>query len=213
MDEYEIEEAQLEADGGEVRLDPLESLEVGKMRAGESWQGLILVGLGKLFQCEVWTHGGVLRAYGRGSKANALHYTFAYLCNEVTRLTDEGYLEATRARVNPTKVPAPRWKPGFRLGCAGRLQKRLIERAKTDSPRLGASPGALVVMKKKDAEIRLGFTEFKKETGLKLHRGDGSGDSFDGKSFNAGVAAGNRVSLDGGGKALGAGAARLGPIS
>jgi len=203
---YEVDSAQLEVDGGEVRPDPLESLAFDRQRENESWKGYLMVGIERLLGVKVWNDGGRLTIYGRRSKINTFTYTYAYLCAEVQRLADAGYLEATRQRVNPTRVPALRWKPSFRLGCAGRLQQRLIEAAKTNAAQLAASEGALVVLNRKDKEFKLGF----KELGVALVKGSRS-QSFDADSFERGIKAGNTVDLGNDHKALGVGQARLGP--
>lgn len=207
MEQYDVSEAQLEVDTGVARPDPLESLEVDRMADNEDWKSILVVGIEKLLGVKAWTEGRRVKIYGRSSTVNTFSYTYAYLCAEVRQLADAGYLEATRQRVNPTRVPALRWKPAFRLGCAGRLQQRLIEAAKTNAKQLEASPGALVVLRRKDQEMKDGF----KALALRLHSG-GASDIHDRSAFERGIAAGNTVDLGTNHKALGAGPARLGAM-
>lgn len=152
---------------------------------------------------------------GRESAIQAWRYTYQYLCRAVEEMCEasrerEGYMD---------KGSSKAWNNAFRVACASRLAVRLEEARKAKAVDAKAAveeamPNitpeqrelALTVVERDNAEVDREYADFKKGFGPAV-RSVGQVSSRSG--YDAGQAAGDRISLGGGRAGLTAGQGRL----
>jgi len=186
-----------------------------------AWRGSIAHGCAIALGCKMYWHGPRIMLIGRKSDVQSAHYLHAAICGEVDRLADARYDEHGRYY-----DAARAWKNAFRVGAAQVIQQRLQRQAREARERLqrqakagerlelsdgghgGSASTALVVVDARALSVESAWRRVfpKERKAARL----GSTSSHSG--YAAGRAAGERVSLGGGGKALSSGAKRLGGV-
>lgn len=219
MAEHGLAEAELRVTDATKTAEPIvEDVGTSATQAdkrGVLWKGQLARGVTAAHGCKFWWHGPSIRLLGRKSAVQAADYTITWLVGEVERLADaawndEGSWGGGNARA---------WKNSFLLGCAMRIAERLIEQAKAH-PELAivhthkagrgavALPAlqstALVVLAKDAIEVCREWDRVAEK--FTARRGPTVSNRG---AYAQGHEAGGNVNL-GGGRALGAGAKRLG---
>lgn len=203
QEEYQIESAQLELDGEDFVVDPIDAeiLEQEGLKKS-SYKGTVAVGVAKMTGVKVWTHGTSYKFFGRKSATRTAIYMCQYLWQVIKDLSESEYAASN------SPVGAVRWKSAFRLGCAARIQKRLLDLAKDNeiarNNAINAGSQALILVRKKDLEVAKAFAQLD----LNLRKG-GRANIGSREGFDAGVKAGDSVSLGGGRPQLGAAPGRI----
>jgi len=214
MAEHHLEQAEIEAAGGEAEKDEIgiEDIDDGGGKSySETWRGILLWGLGHLFRVELIPRGaGKVSAFGRTSDLQTVRYTYAYLANEIENLAQRYWrllevpTQSKRATLND-----------FRKGAAGRLQSRMEklrkeQDARDRSARETASEGALIVIERNALELAGAWRKFCAATGFKTRTQ--KTDVRESDATRAGREAGDTMPLSGG-QALASEARRLGPVT
>jgi hypothetical protein len=198
MAAYHLEQAEVEAFGGQVEPDPIVEeigADIGVRRV--PWKHSLATVVARLNGCHVWSHisfeGGKRRAglrfYGRLGDVQAANYTVGYLWSEVERLTQE----AARAAVTRGDR---RWRNSFCMGVVARLSERVdaIVGDREQAVKQGVDSGskALVVLARHQQEVEEGYQAVRKS---KKMRTMGSGTRLVRDGYDSGRAAGDSVHL------------------
>ena len=155
MQEHDLEQAEIEASGGEVEAEPIVDEEAddngGKSRR-DMWKSVLLYGIGQLFGVTVYAHDSKEKIFGRSSSVRTATYTYRYLANEIERLSERYWRLLEDQSVGKRSATND-----FRRGCAGRLQVRMKEIKAEQDNAAQASAGALIVIAKHDEETALAW--------------------------------------------------------
>jgi hypothetical protein len=203
QEEYQIESAQLELNGEDFVVDPIDAeiLEQEGLRKS-SFKGLVVVGVAKMTGIRAWTVGTTYKFFGRQSATRTAIYMCQYLWQTIEDLAKSEYAASN------TPVGAVRWKSAFKLGCAGRIQKRLFDLAKENevarNNAINAGSQALILVRKKDLEVAKAFAQLDLHLRKNPRANIGSREGYD-----AGTRAGDGVSLGGGRAQLGPAPGRI----
>ena len=182
-------------------------LEVGEGRNLSRWRVALASVLAKANQARIYTQGNAINIVGRPSDAETIRYLYAYLVNEIERLTK------IHAKGNGKS-----WSHNFRLGIVDEIRDRLAEQREATVEKIkgeivGLSPGgtgmalvrvdqALAKMEKRSEEVEQWM-----EKNMKL-RMQYARSSYNPSARERGREAGKSISL-GGGKGLPSGAKQL----
>jgi hypothetical protein len=214
MAEHQLSEARLEIETGVSHAEILEDVEIPESaKKIPSWKGTLMVGLAALHNCRVYGSGGQFHVFGSRSSIQTIIYTYKYLQVEIERLTKAGWAAFPNIPdAYGRTINARRWTNAFRLGCASRIQARLIQikkdRDAADHALALSGNQAMVLVEKRALAVHDAFEAFKKERGMRLRSSTARCSSRSG--YAAGQAAGESVSLGGERRALGAAAKQIG---
>lgn len=208
MAAYHLEQAEVEAFGGQVEADPIVQeigADVGARRV--PWKTGLANSVAKLNGCYVWVLLGrraSLRYLGRRGDVQAARYTTEYLWAEVDRLTSEA---ASRE-----KYADRRWRNSFRLGVVNRLHERVDaivgDRAQALKQGVDSGSKALVVLARHKQEVDDAYQGLRKS---RKFRSMGSSTRRHADAYDSGRAAGDSVHLGAARGALPAIQRRIGP--
>lgn len=228
MLKHQIEEADLEAHGGEAKPDPITDEAIDERGKWVSWKGWLTMGLAEAFGCETYrtlewsnTKNKTVDAHhcvGPASALETIRYMYAYLTKEIERLADEGYKteceERLKSGLDTRHLPPARgWKASFRAGAANTIRARLeAQRKKTRAAakELGQTTALAIVDKHREETIAkaqiLAPWNYHKKGPNKGERKYGSATYTPSTTsgWDAGQSAGRNVNL-GGNKGLGSG--------
>ncbi len=90
-----------------------------------AWRDRVASSVARSLDCETYTSGGNLYAFGRESNVSAWRYTSAYLIREIDRLADRAWLDEGADLAAVGRRPKT-WKGAFRLGAADVVANRLF---------------------------------------------------------------------------------------
>lgn len=199
MAAYHLEQAEVEAFGGQVEPDPIVEeigADIGVRRI--PWKHSIASAVARLNGCHVWSHSSFdpagkrrtgLRFYGRRGDVQAAHYTVGYLWSEVERITKEA---ARAARTRGDR----RWCNSFRMGVVARLSERVNaivgDREQALKQGVGSGSKALVVLARHQQEVEEGYQAVRKAKKMRLM---GSSTRLVRDGYDSGRAAGDSVHL------------------
>jgi hypothetical protein len=133
MAQHEIHEAQLTADGANVRTpEPIERRHYITHTAKRvQWHMNIAAAVDETYGAQAYWHGGSVVLFGRLSAVQAAAYTTQYLIREIERITD---------RMAPSSYYGRAYRNAFRLGCSSRVGARIrAEHAKAEAARREAA--------------------------------------------------------------------------
>jgi len=216
MAEHELSEAQVRV----VDLSPPEAIvndhkcNEGWSKKRVAWHGTIASALARSMGCRMYWSGPDIRLFGRESAVQTVAYTYQYLVREVDRLAvpawkTQGLPEVSGASKSERTRLRNEWKHSFYTGAANVIATRLLEEMETKEVERRVNTDnsqALVLVKKEQEEVVAAYKSF--SSGFGTARVGRKGISrIDG--YTSGKLAGRKVSLRGGGPALGAGKKRL----
>lgn len=139
MAEHEIQEAELALASEEPRkVDPIQSyFEVTKTSKKVAWHMRVTYGVAKAYGAEAFWSGGRVMLFGRLSAVQATKYTAHYLMRQVEKITD---------REAPSKQYSKMYRNAFRLGCARRIEQRILD--EIEAKKLAERKSALEAQRK-----------------------------------------------------------------
>lgn len=219
MREHEIGEAMLRvSDDARTAEGIVEGGIAGTKVEGKrvAWKCFIASGAAKAFGVEMWFVGGKITGLGRVSAVQSWDYTCQYLYREVDRLADEAWNGPAGELPRWNDVSPRAWKNAFRVGASHAIRKRLKEQAEAqeaskrrdiviaaaelhgpDAEARGeARTQALAIIDHDRAEVMAAYEARAKGFGKATAIGQTSSRS----GYVAGVDAGRKVSLGGGGR-------------
>lgn len=195
MKDYDLEQAEIEASGGEVDDEEIvqEIVNPNETKSNrDTWKGVIFWGVSKLFGVENFSQNGKYIFFGRVSRVQTATYTYRYLINEVDAQAQRYWRLLFDQSAGKRSVTND-----FRRGAAGRLQRRMIEMKEAQEQQAQASKGALIVLAKQDARTEAAWDRFQKDRNFKS-KGESVGHRVS-AATRAGSEAGEKIHIHGDG--------------
>lgn len=199
MAAYGVSVDTVETEGQAGDADPVVSEEFDP-NGTPTWKGLLLVGLGEAYSCEVYKSGKTYVVIGKPHRVAILKSFFEYLTATVDRTAKEA---RQRAQNDPYAEPNMyvnyswrKWGTDFRTAMAGRISQRLKEKARQLRQTTTAATGSALVVQDLHNSLMRENQQFLAKQGISLRAGRTSR-TRDTSASAAGRAAGDRTGLSG----------------
>lgn len=191
MDRYKLsgDSLNLEGNAPEEKVihcpqDPLER------DANARWKGFLAVSISKANQCQVYATSGTYCLIGRPSDMQAVRYLYAWLVQEVQRLTDAHCVGCGRT-----------YRNNFSIGCTETIGEKLREQRKQTVEAVKAeafgNEKALVLVQNSLAKIAKQEQDVEQyaRSVLKIRKGRTSRTTYDHSARQAGREAGKSINI------------------
>lgn len=213
MQEYQIEQAQIEANEGEsneVYGDYLLT------ENGKSWRFALGHSVGKICESLVYKSGNddSLRIIGSESNAQGARYLFMLISRQINDMANHGWTKLNKDSLDIFADDAPsidatgkEWKRSFRLGCCNTIRERIELQIQKNADELrikamgdAGTRGVLAVIDRNQGKIKAITSKMRWGTARQERQ------SASMSGYNAGKSAGHSVNIGRGAKgAVGAG--------
>lgn len=179
------------------QVEPIDSEDVEVER--DIWKGYIRSATAKLYFCKTYTSHKLDKHYRKvkvitfvGRKSNRMVATemCKYFINTVERLAAEEFREVPGSRASINKM-----SHAFKQGCAGRLQRRLLDRYNEIAPEYipHGNPNGLPVLYKNE---QMALTKWLEQKGIRLVSRKQSMSIRDRVAYGRGQAKANGIGLN-----------------
>lgn len=130
MQEYQIEQAQIEA-SGEKKSENVSDFLLSEN--GKSWRFPLAVQIGKICESFVYrSFSGELRLIGTESNLRGAQYLLMLISRQINEMANKGWQELNRASLDlfaeetvSIEDTGKAWKKSFRLGCCNTIRERI----------------------------------------------------------------------------------------